>query len=253
MKPEMDPVPIGYVARITHPRQHWLDAPAVEEVCTVVDHMVGGPDRLRTENWFHQNRHNAVRCFDSEEIAWTVLRDEIRVRLERDDSLDPPWRAEILRLPAEKFDLYAFRVLPTRFVNGESEDWSPPELRIAPLPTDYTRLGYDAVGWNNWAPFECSPLLCNFAARDQMVNRFCLFDEAAGAIELARRYSAKDWQPVWPDSGHCTSGRFCAVEVWRKAKPFPEPARCGPVFQWPPDLLLRLVQHKIAHGNVFER
>jgi hypothetical protein len=43
------------------------------------------------------------------------------------------------------------------------------------------------------------------------------------------------------------------VEVWRKTKPFPEPARCSAPFEWPLDLLRRLVEHKLGHGKVFER
>ena len=242
-----------WLSRSLHPsRATWLQTPAVEEVCTVVAH-IPFPDRLRPENWYHQHRHNALRHFDSEEIAWTVLRDEIHIRLERDDSLDPPWRVEIARLPVEKFDLYAFKVLPVRFVNGEQEKFVLPELRIAPIPADYERLGYDAVGWNNWAPFECSPLICNGEAVHQSVNRYCLFDEMGPALELARRYSGTRVATALARLRTLQPGPYCVVEVWRKAKPFPEPARCGTTFEWSPDLLRRLLEHKLAHGNVFDR
>jgi hypothetical protein len=246
----MEPVLIGYQPRSTPPRPRWLQSPVVEEVCSVVTHCC---TQVKLENWSHQQRHNVLKHFDSQEIAWTVLRDDIHIELERDDSRDPPWRVEILRLPREQFGLCAFKLLPVRFVEERQEDFAPPELRVAPLPADYQRLGYDAVGWNNYGPFECSPLVCNGEAAHQSVNRFCLFDETGPALELARRFSGRDWKPLWPDSGHCNPGPYCVVEVWRKAKPFPEPARSDAVFEWPPDLLRRLVQHKLGHGSVFDR
>jgi hypothetical protein len=249
----METVLIGYVARCTPRKLPCLSLPTVVEVCSVAPDFIGLPDSLRLENWYHQRRHNGVKHFDSEEIAWTVLRDDIQVRLERDSASDPPWRAEIVRPRAEKFDLFVHKLLPVLFVNEKPENLSLPELRVAPIPADYQRLGYDAVGWNNYAPFRCSPLICNGEAVHHPVNRYCLFDEMGPALDLARRFSGRNWEPRWPSSGHCSPGPYCVVEVWRKAKPFREPARCGPAFEWPPDLLRRLVEHKLGHGNVFER
>ena len=84
-------------------------------------------------------------------------------------------------------------------------------------------------------------------------NRCCLFDEVGPALEVARRYSASVQESFWPDFNNCQPGTYCVVEVWRKTKPFPEPPRCDPPFEWSPDLLRRLVEHKLGHGNVFER
>ena len=249
----METILIGYLARCTPPKLPCLPLPTVDEVCSVAADIIGLPDSLRIENWYHQGRHNALKHFDSEEIAWTVLRDDLHVRLERDGSSNPPWRAEIVRPCAERFDLFAHKLLPVLFVNEKQEDLALPELRVAPIPADYQRLGYDTVGWNNYAPFRCSPLICNGEAVHQNVNRYCLFDEPGPALDLARRFSGSNWEPFWPGHGHCDPGPYCVVEVWRKAKPFPEPARCGPAFEWPPNLLRRLVEHKLGHGNVFER
>ncbi len=138
-------------------------------------------------------------------------------------------------------------------VNGEQQDFELPELHVAPVPADYERLGFDAAGWNNWAPFECSPLVCNGEASRQHVNRCCLFDEVGPALEVARRYSGSVQESFWPDFNNCKPGTYCVVEVWRKAKPFPEPPRCDAPFEWSPDLLHRLVEHQLGHGNVFER
>ena len=249
----METALIGYIARCTPPTLQCLPLPTVTEVCSVAADIVYLPDSLQLKNWYHQQRHNALKHFDSEESAWTVLQDDFHIRLDRDDSLDPPWRAEIVRPSVERFDLFAHKLFPSLFVNENQEKLSLPELRVTPIPDDYQRLGYDAVGWNEYSPFRCSPLLCNGEAVHQSVNRYCLFDEIAPAIELARRFSGSKWKPLWPNHGHCNPGPYCVVEVWRKAKPFPEPARCGPVFQWPPSLLHSLVEHALGHGNVFER
>lgn len=249
----MESTLIGYLARHTPPKPEKLPAVGVKEICCVHPDAIRIPDALKREFWQHQNRHNALYHYDREEIAWTVLRDDIQIVLERDNSLDPPWRVEIRRRAGELFDLYAFKVLPIRFVDTEPERHDLPPLKVAPLPADYERLGYDAVGWKNYGVFNCSPLICNLEAAQQDVNRYCLFDKVGPAVELARRYSGTDWEPVWPNSGHCDPGPYCVVEVWRKAKPFAEPERCGPRFEWPKDLLNSLLQHKLAHGNVFER
>jgi hypothetical protein len=249
----METILIGYLARCIPPKLPCLPLPTVEEVCSVAADIIGLRDPLRIDNWYHQGRHNALNHFDNEEIAWTVLRDEIQIRLEQDGSSNPPWRAEIVRPCAERFDLFAHKVLPVLFVKEKQKDLSLPELRVAPIPADYQRLGYDTVGWNNYAPFRCSPLICNGEAVHQNVNRYCLFDELGPALDLARRFSGSNWEPFWPGHGHCDPGPYCVVEVWRKAKPFPEPARCGPPFAWPQDLLLSLVKHKLGHGRVWER
>jgi hypothetical protein len=249
----METVLIGYLARCTPPKPRSIPLPPVDEVCCVAPDIIYLPDSLRLENWYHQKRHNRVNHFDSEQLAWTVLQDDIHIQLERDDSLDPPWRAEITRRPVEKFDLYAFKILPVYFVQEEPETLALPELHVTAVPADYQRLGYDAVGWNNHGPFRCSPLVCNGEAVHHRVNRYCLFDEIGPAVELARRFSGCNWEPLWPNHGHCDPSPYCVVEVWRKTKPFPEPARCSAPFEWPPDLLRRLVEHKLGHGKVFER
>ncbi len=249
----METARIGYIARCTPPKPRSLPLPNVDEVCCVAADIIYLPESLRLENWYHQRRHNALNHFDTEEIAWTVLRDDIHIQLERDSSSDPPWRAEIVRSQTEKFDLYAYKVLPVLFVKEQQQELALPQLRIAPIPSDYQRLGYDTVGWNKHGPFRCSPLVCNGEASHLSVNRYCLFDEIGPALELAKRFFAGRHAPLWPDSGHCCTDSYCVVEVWRKAKPFPEPARCGPVFEWPPDLLTSLVEHKLGHGGVFER
>ncbi len=93
---------------------------------------------------------------------------------------------------------------------------------------------------------------CNFEAEHQPANRHCLFDNPEPALQLARRYSGNNWQLAWPGSGHCNPSPYCAVEVSRKMRPFAEPARSSPMFEWPLRLLHNLVEHALGHGGVFE-
>lgn len=253
MNSKDEAVLVGYLPRRTYRKPPFLRSATVEEICCVIDHMIHVIELPNPVHWYHQNRHNALGYFDTEEIAWTALRDEIFIRLERDDSKDPPWRSEITRLPTREFDLYAYKMLPLLYAKGNQQDFSFSKPAAVPLVPNYERLGYDTVGWSDSANFVCSPLLCNVEAANGPVNRHCLFDAMEPALELARRYSAGEWQPVRPGSGHCTAEAYCVVEVWRKAKPFPEPPRCREKFEWSPELLRNLVAHTIAHGRVFER
>ena len=243
----VEPILTGYFPGYPLPRRHWLAAPTVVEFCCANRAHFRWP-----ENWMHQKRHNALLQFDSEEIAWTVLRDEIVVQLERDDTRDPPWNVEILRLPSEEFHLYAYKVWPICFRAGQSQDLQFATPQAECMPGDYRKLGYDVVSWAGAGDFGCCPLFCNEEARTQPVNPYCLLDEITPALDLARFCSTADWKPGPHYGGREDPGPYCVVEVWRKARPFAEPRRSGEVFSWPSDLLHRLVQHKLGHGRVFE-
>lgn len=284
----MNPILIGYFPRRQSnatPGQSMPKLPHVTEIASVAHYTSAGPP-----NWVDQWRHNEIWFFDSEALVHKVIADAIQIEIVPDPQRDPPWRVklnrergrsydfyaykmfpccfvdgrqeaydlsglncEVVRLPVEKFDLYAFKILPVRFSEENPEDLTLLPLRISPVPADYLRLGYDAVGWDQCNPFRCSPLVCNLEANQRKVNRYCLFDELEPAIELAERYSGTGWQAVWPNSGHCAHSPYCVVEVWRKLKPFVGPPRRGSKFEWPADLLQCLVQHKLGHGGVFEK
>lgn len=191
--------------------------------------------------------------FDSEELAWTALRDDVVVEVNKDETLDPPWRAEILRLPCEVFDLFGYQVLPVRYFEGQQEAHPFSDTNPAPLPADYQKLGYDVVSWSGTSHFGCCPLFCNGDARALPVNQHCLLDEPALALDRARYYSETDWKPGPHYCGRKDPGPYWVVEVWRKRKPFPEPQHCGDHFQWDPRLLKRLVCHEMAHGDVYRK
>jgi hypothetical protein len=246
------PVLIGYLARPT-PRKpsRFLRAADVDEIACVDADVLQSVVRPQPESRSYKARDNALRHYDNEQIAWDVLRDSICINLHPDDSLDPPWRVDIQRPPKDMYDLYAYGLYPQRFVRGTAEQFSVPKVVVAPLPPDYERLGYDVAGWNQGRPFQCSPLICNAEAAHERVNSFCLFDEAGPAFELARRFSSGQCKSIWPVSGHCGSDTYCVIEVWRKRKPFREPARATTPFEWKPNLLQHLISQKMAHGGVW--
>jgi len=243
----MEPLLIGYFPGYPIKQPEWLEAPGVEEVCSANRAHIHLP-----ENWYHQQRHNALMHFDSEEIAWTVLQDDVLLTLVSDDTLDPPWHVGILRLSPKDFDLYAYKVLPVRLVEGHHEELQLTPPKAAPLPRGYERLGYDVVSWSGTGDFGCCPLSCNGDARTQPVNRYCLLDQRMQALHLARVYSEGNWEPGPHYCGRKDPGPYCVVEVWRKCKPFAEPKRSGDPFEWSPDLLRNLVQQKLANGGVYE-
>jgi len=80
-----------------------------------------------------------------------------------------------------------------------------PALETAPLPASFGRLGFDVVSRHSDATFECSPLSCNYMAREIPVNRYCLIETEAEAFQVARDFSRSEPEP----------GSYCLVEVWR--------------------------------------
>jgi hypothetical protein len=123
--------------------------------------------------------------YDTEELAWSVVRAEER----------------------HKFKLYAYFMFPVRFDGGREEPYELPALSVEPLPSSFIRLGYDAVSRSTGNDFECSPLSCNGMAEHVPVNRHCLVDTEQEAFKLAREFSA----------GNCETGPYYVVEVWSRA------------------------------------
>jgi hypothetical protein len=120
------------------------------------------------------------------------------------------------------YALYAYRLWPVQFENGQEEPievwWDPP---AGGMPDTFVRLGWDAVVGGNGHSFGCSPLSCNSGAdivRCPELNRYCLVADEQAAIDLARSFSITQPEP----------GPYCVVEVWRDAGPTADPLREGP-------------------------
>jgi len=204
----MDPILIGYFPRRqTGPPPNYRLPPGVTEIANVGHYTSDGP-----ANWIDQWRHNGMWFFDSEALARKVIADAIQIDIESDSQRDPPWRVKLSREPGCSYDFYAYRMFPCRFVDGRQEPYDLSGLQCDPLPTDYERLGCDAVNWSGSAHLGCSPLFCNGRAGDIPVNRFCLIDEPERALALAQIFSGSH-------GNGCEPGDYFVLEVWRKKAP----------------------------------
>lgn len=176
----MDLILIGYFPRIVVTNPDWLkDVPVIEDICSV-SHCISGPP----PHWIDKWKHNELWAYDTPELAWSVVPRQDRGR----------------------YTLFAYRMLPRLFDEDGETEFAIPKLATTPLPEAFTRIGYDAVSRPYGAGFECSPLSCNYVARDYPVNRHCLVDHLDTAISMARAFGI----------GKCEPGPYLVIEVWKE-------------------------------------
>lgn len=183
---------VGYIAKRRATRTDWVSpwpshpdagfpcGPPVEEICSVSSCIAREHEPFR---------ENPLGLYADAGKAWAVVPAADRVN----------------------FAVVAYRLWPVQFENGQEEEidlwWEP---AVAPLPSSFVRLGWDAVQGGNAHSFGCSPLSCNSGAdivRCEELNRYCLVDSERGALALARSFSITQPEP----------GPYCVVEVWRDA------------------------------------
>jgi hypothetical protein len=142
----------------------------------------GGPD-----GWINRWAHNEMWAFDDERTAWGVVPGG-------------PTSAG--------YRMFAYRLFPVLFDEGDQQPFVIPSLHVQPLPAGYSRVGYDVVSRSCGATFGCSPLSCNHAAELVPVNEHCLLDDPAEAFRLASLFSKAEegYEP----------GPYHVVEVWRR-------------------------------------
>ncbi len=170
----MNPIPIGYFAKIVVKRPDWLMVPNVEDICSVSECMSAGPD-----DWFSLWQHNGMCLFDDAATIAAIAAQQN---------------------PVQEFDLFAYGLIPIRFAaEGEtvitaadlpSLAGTPPA--VLPCSADFELLGYDCVQteWHRTVVgFGCSPLSCNGLAQEIAVNRHCLIDGLDDALAAARRFA----------------------------------------------------------------
>lgn len=191
---------VGYFPKRRVTRSRWVSpypdhpeagfpAPApVEEICSVSNCIAAGPD-LPSDNW----PCNAFGGFDDPTQAWLAIAADLR----RD------------------FDMFAYRLVPMLFRDGQAEPLEIAPLDVEPLPDTFERLGYDAVELTQGRFWGCSPLSCNGQAGEAgaSVNRHCLIASESEVLDLARSFSVSKPEP----------GPYCVVEVWRDASPAADP------------------------------
>ena len=191
---------IGYLPkRIAHATGD-ADAPrfrGVEEICSVSECISKSPPDW-VDCWLH---NTDTWLFDDPGAAWWVVPEAER----------------------ERYRLYAYRLLPTLFHDsGKETGLTLPEIKAAPIPASFVRIGYDAVvhlteylrqvghapDEDSTLSFGCSPLSCNYMAEEYPVNRYCLVEDLDTALAMAREFA----------TGNCEPGPYCVVEVCTQGK-----------------------------------
>lgn len=177
----MKPVLIGYFPKRRILQPLGLEVPHVAEICSVSNCISEGPD-----GWMEHWIHNELGAFDSPEAARSVV-------------------------PAQEqadFTVHAWHLYPARFVKGEKQLLPVTVSPVSAMPRHFERLGIDLVQKNEGASyFGCSPLSCNYLAREIVVNQFCLIDDEERALRMAHDFSLTEPEP----------GPYYAIEVWREA------------------------------------
>jgi hypothetical protein len=169
----------GYFPKRIVPVPVELNAPHVREVWSVSNHISHGPPDGWIEHWVH----NELWLFDTPELARSVLPS-----------------AE-----SASYTVVAYRLWTQHFVDGKPDAVTYSKLTAAPCG-DFTSIGFDVVSSDVGAPFECSPLSCNYGARTIACNEFCLFSDLDAALLGAKEFSGGSWEP----------GTYRVVEVLRK-------------------------------------
>ncbi len=158
---------VGYFPKHTAVPADWCGPPHVAEICSVSDCVSAAPS-----GWIDHWLHNDWGFFNT------------------------PTDAELVIPPGSRgFTIFAYRLLPVRFVRGRSESLAIGELAVEPLSAAFVSLGFDAVNKVYSAFFECSPLSCNGLAGEVAVNPFCLVENLEQAVALADRFSREEPEP----------------------------------------------------------
>ena len=170
----MSPILVGYFAKPTKVPKDWTPS-SVSEMCSVSNCLNPAP-----EGWVEYWRHNDLGFFDTREAAWSILPEG-----------------------AKDFRLFAYRLLPVRYVQEKAEPFELALGNVAALTPEFTSLGFDVVNKTYSAFFECSPLSCNGMANEVAVNQFCLLATLDEAIAFAERCAREEPEP----------GPFYVIEV----------------------------------------
>jgi hypothetical protein len=163
------PIFVGFWPKNTMLRPAWLNVLVVREICSVSNCISAGPD-----HWIEQWQHNAFGFYDSESIALALVADDID----------------------RQYDMYAYEMFPFCVLASVVETFETDVVR-GQVPADYEFLGYDVVTKSISDFFECSPLSCNSAAADFVINSYCLLDDeiAAYAALLAMSSVERGFEP----------------------------------------------------------
>lgn len=175
----MEPILIGYFPKQTMLQPDFLKAAGLVDICSASSCLSKGP-----EDWIDHWKHNEMWLFDTPAEAW--------------DAVPVSERAA--------FHLYGYEMFPVKFTKRGQEPFTPPSSDIEPLSPAFELLGYDAVSRSYDNKFECSPLSCNYMAKEISTNPHCLFADAETALRNAAKFGIEEPEP----------GPYYAVAVWRQ-------------------------------------
>lgn len=178
----MELVLIGYFPKQATAKPDGLNAPVVREICSVSTCIAAAPD-----DWIDHWTHNDLWVYDTRDEAAAVVPSEAQ----------------------SKFQIYAYRLLPVLFTDGEERPFEIPVVNPEPLPATYESLGFDIVSRSVGNSFECSPLSCCDMAQEMMANEFCLLPTLPMAIAAAVKFSTEQPEP----------GPYLVLEVLRDTVP----------------------------------
>jgi hypothetical protein len=179
---------IGYFPKRRAARSGWVSpypdypdagfpAPVpVEEICSVSQCIAAGPE----PPWGEINEFGG---YQGPAAAWQAV---------------PPNQRQ-------EFNLFAYRIAPVLYRDGQEEELDLPALNLVPLPDAFDCLGYDAVELADGWQLGCSPMSCNGQTGAAVLNAYCLVGTAEEGIALARTFSVTEPEP----------GPYIVVEVWR--------------------------------------
>jgi len=199
------PIFVGYFPKITAQRNTietdtdamWFKNGIIEEVCSVSDCISKGP-----EGWIDKCKHNDFGFYDTEESALSVIQDN-----------------------REKYDLYAYKLYPLKFIEGKTVDFKVDSNASEKLDS-YAFIGYDVVSRSVADFFECSALSCSNGCEVFSVNRFCLMQDLEEALQCCRRISEdiaaaetlKRPDGMFEYHGKWEPGPYFLIQVFRKQR-----------------------------------
>jgi hypothetical protein len=174
------PVLIGFFPKETWRPHEGPFPPVVEEICSISTCILEGP-----KGWISKWKHNdAWGLFDSDEIAWSVVEENV-----------------------VGFDMYAYKIFPAVFDEAGATPISVVAINTCVDGFDF--LGYDMVSRSTNSYFECSPLSCNGDCGRYKVNRYCLMDDLESAWQATLEIARDD---------RSEPGPYYLMEVWRRRK-----------------------------------
>jgi len=170
---------VGYFPKKSEVPKEWSASRAVSQICSVSHCIASAPP-----GWIDHWQHNEWGFFNTPMDARSVVPSG-----------------------ADGFSMFAYRLLPVRFIDAGNERLGIDELPVEPLTSEVISLGFDVTNKDVCSTvFGCSPLSCTSMAQEIPVNQFCLLHDLKQAVEVAERFSR----------GECEPGPYYVLEVLRQ-------------------------------------